>query len=798
MNKDQENFLRELLIDFKIEAVEHRQAIINGLLMLEKNPASPDTKATIESVFREIHSLKGAARAVNQLDIERLCMSIESIFHEIKKGSLVLSASSFDVFYKALDALEGMLNDIDSKYKKIKSTDVTSLIKSLEVIANSTKKITKVSFLSNPQLEKQSLHNTDLGGQSPVKPIETLAVNQNIPESVSPGIELFDTENNTVLAENNNLVSTSEKSADNETVRISTAKLYSLLQQAEEMVTVKSTMAYFVTEMQKTAAKYAEWNRKNGFDFISGNIDHTGDWEENTRDFLHKDKEFRKKHEEDILNLGSKLSQFQRVTSRMIDDLLLDIKNTLLFPFSSLLVIVPKIVRDLSKEYNKKIDLQIEGGDIEIDRRILEEIKDPLIHLIRNCVDHGIELPQLRSKSGKNPQGVLKIIIKQDLDHNIAIQISDDGAGIQKQKVINSAIKAGFLKAENVHNMSDKEILMLIFNSGVSTSSYITEISGRGIGMAIVTEKVIKLGGTIDLETAPGAGTTFLITLPQTLANFNGILVKASEQLFVIPTSAVVKATRINQQDIKSVESKKTILFNSETIALVNLSDVLNIPTRHTKKKKDVYIQVLVVSIAQKKIAIAVDEVIGNHEGIVKDLGPQLVHVANISGATLLGDGRIVPILHMLELIESASRASHTSDFVVSSSPVEGEKEEVKQKYILVAEDSITIRSMLRNFLEMAGFSVKTAVDGQEAYGFLQNESFDLVVSDIEMPHMNGFELTTKIREDKTLSDMPVVLVTALESADDRQRGMDLGANAYIVKSSFEQSNLVETIRRLI
>jgi two-component system chemotaxis sensor kinase CheA len=394
-------------------------------------------------------------------------------------------------------------------------------------------------------------------------------------------------------------------------------------------------------------------------------------------------------------------------------------------------------------------------------------------------------------------RGVLSIKISQDADSHITIQISDDGAGIQREKVIGSAVKMGIVKHDEARSMTDKEIAMLIFVSGVSTSPFVTDISGRGLGMAIVAEKVVKLGGSISLETMPGAGSTFTITLPQTLAVFKGVLVKASEQFFIIPTTSVVKAVRIDPVNINTVEAKKTMSFNGETIALVGLSDVLGLPVKRTKKNSKTLIHVLILSLVQKKIAFVVDEILGEHEGMIKDLGSQLLHVTNIAGATLLGNGRIVPVLHIPELVESASQSTLVTEFAPVASP-ENEPDEVKQKHILVAEDSITIRSMLRNFLETAGFYVKTAVDGQQAYGFLQAERFDLVVSDIEMPQMNGFELTAKIREDKSLSDMPVVLVTALETADDRQRGMNAGANAYIVKSSFEQSNLIETIRRLI
>ncbi|MFZ4546290.1 MAG: hybrid sensor histidine kinase/response regulator [Bacteroidales bacterium] len=813
MNKDQDAFLLELLGDFKIEAVEHRQAIVNGLLELEKNTDPSSAKKQVEVIFREIHSLKGAARAVNQLDIERLCMGMESVFHELKKENLVLTPASFDVLYKASDTLEVMLGEIDSKQKKVQPADLMQLVKNLEGISRIAKQQPKFSFnpvksveKTNPVVDpqiKQALPdalvvNLEQEVRTSVSEIKQEEIEANLIAANVPDVksEILEDKPTGKLTEKT-LEMPAERVSDKETVRVATAKLYNLLRQTEEMIAIKSTLAHYVVELQDNANSYSAWSRKisNSNSLLSGI--NKSELSEDVIEYLGKDKDFRKKHEADLFEFEKKLAHFQRVTSRMIDDLLIDIKTTLLHPFSSLLAIVPKIVRDLSKEYGKEIDLQIDGSEIEIDRRILEEIKDPLIHLIRNCIDHGIESPKNRVEAGKKSQGILKIVIKQDADRNISLQISDNGRGIQREKVISSAIKTGLIKPEEAQFMSDKEVAMLIFGSGVSTSPFITDISGRGLGMAIVAEKVVKLGGNITIESVTGEGSTFMIMLPQTLAIFRGILVKASEQYFIIPTTTVIKALRVNVADIMTVESKKTILFNHDTLALVSLSDVLNLPVRRMKKNKEILLRVLVISSAQKKLALMVDDVLGEHEGMIKDLGPLLLHITNIAGATLLGDGRIVTILHIPELIESASYTSKTIEFSTENFQ-DGIITEVQQKNILVAEDSITIRSMLRNFLESAGYAVKTAVDGQEAHGFLQEEKFDLVVSDIEMPHMTGFELTAKIREDKNLSDLPIVLVTALESADDRQRGMDLGANAYIVKSSFEQSNLVETIRRLI
>lgn len=771
MDKDQENFLNELLNDFKIEAAEHLQAIVDGLIMLEKNEDAFSKKTAIENIFREVHSLKGAARAVNLMDIEKLCMGMEDVFNSLKKGNSRLIPPLFDAFYKATDLLKLLLNDLNNNVKK-GSYNLMQILKNMEFAH-------KNSII--PQKEKNSEENL-------IAPIRIK--NEEIAENNSIEIEkteINNTENKEELINSKNPVNEISK-----TVRISTEKLNKLLQQSEELITIKTTFDFFTKELQNINYQHNLWN-KNAYKDAESIIKSTT---EDIKDFLSANNSFNKKHQDDLLKLTKNMLQFQHISGRMIDELLYGIKTALLFPFSSMLNIFPKLVRDLSKEYFKDIEIKIIGDSIEIDRRILEELKDPLIHLIRNSIDHGIESLNERIAKGKSPKGIIEIKIIQNIDRKIELQIRDDGGGIDKTKIINSALKMGIYKQNEIEKLSDNEIHSLIFSSGISTSPFITTISGRGLGMAIVAEKVNKLGGSIDLQTIKDQGTTFIITLPQTLATFRGVMINTADQFFIIPSIAVEKVLRIKTTDIKTVESHKTLCYNGETLGMSVLSEVLKISKANIKTKESDYFQVLLLNSSQKKIAFIVDQILGEQEGIVKDLGTQLSYVRNIAGATILGSGKVVPILHPAELIDTASNTNYSFDNVYESSS--STEEVVNQKNILVAEDSITIRTLLRNFIENAGFNVKTAVDGMEAYDFFMSEHFDLVVSDVEMPRMNGFELTAKIREDKKHSDLPVILVTALETADDKQRGMEVGANAYIVKSSFEKSNLIDTIQRLI
>ncbi len=730
MNKKQEEFFKELLADFKVEAAEHKQTIIKGLLDLEKGLAEKEMQSLVELIFRETHSLKGAARAVSLADIERLCQTMETGFSLLKNQTISISKTFFDKMHASVDLLDQLLEDSATGNKTVKAERKVAIMKDLNEL-----------FYKKSSLPGKIQNTADSEKIQSEK-----IISQDLPQK--------------------------EKSVATETVRISTAKLTEILLQTEELINIKNTLTHYIKEIRRITL-----NPKTGGDIcqVEGKL---------------------KSIREEIDRVAKPMDQFSRIMTRTIDDLSLGIKNTLLLPFSSILDIFPKFVRDLSTSQKKEINFTIHGGETEIDRRILEEIKDPLIHLIRNSIDHGIETPDIRRKSGKPPKGSLILEIKQTGNREVSLQISDDGKGISRERVLESAFKNGVVSQEVADNMTDQEVFNLIFLSGLSTSPFITDLSGRGLGLAIVAEKVFRLGGSVSIDSKPGSGSVFIIILPLTVETFRGILIRIAEQYLIIPTNTIEKAIRITPSEIKKIENQDTIIFNGKNIALLRLGDILGLPYKKPKAGELALFFTLILNLGQRRMAFIVDEILDEQEGIVKMLGSQLIHVRNITGATVLGNGKIVPILNVAELMESAK--SMNKNMTLTQESDRSEIESGEKKSVLVAEDSITARSLLRNILESAGYLVKTAVDGMEAFQFLQGESYDLVVSDIEMPRMNGFELTTRIRSDKKIEELPVILVTALDAPNDRQRGMECGANAYIVKSSFEQSNLLEVIKRLL
>ncbi len=788
MDNKEEEFLRRLRSTFKIEAEEHLRSISSQLIGLEKDPSVQERAIGLETVYRAAHSLKGAARAVNLRDIETICQLLESIFSAFKNEDLKPSPDILDTLHHAIDVMYQLLSS---------PTGVGTA-----ELMNELSRLTMELAQTEKQAQQVDTKSPDVSTQLPVasEPILDKDTRQN--EEVTPTLTTEPLEPDRSIHE-----SSTRQPPPSSTVRISTTRLDALLYQVEEMVSVKMAANQRVADLRNVTAFLESWKKtwrkvhhetRNARQAIGlserGNgSSRIGSPVTKILDFLEWNESHIKSIEGKITALSKSAEIEARSLGGMVDDLLEDMKNLLMLPFATLLEIFPKIVRDLSRDQGKEVKITIQGADIEIDRRILEEMKDPLIHLVRNSMDHGIEHPEQRLLQNKPSHGTLTIAVAQSSSNRIEIMVSDDGAGIDLDKIKEAAISRHMLSEREAPGLTDREALSLIFRSEMSTSSIITDLSGRGLGLAIVQEKVDKLGGRIWVESIPFAGTSFRISLPLTLATFRGILAETGDQLFVIPTSNLERVVRLRKEVIKTVENRETVLLNGRVVLFVKLADVLEIADR-PKIQDSVMIHAVVLAAGQKVIAFGVDNVVSEQEVIVKNLGKQLSRVRNVSGATVLASGQVVPILNVSDLIKSAMKLKNS----VSRPFSRAEEVEKKQKHILVAEDSITSRMLLKNILESAGYDVQTTVDGSDAWTSLKTKEFDLLVSDIQMPRMTGFELTSKIRNDKLLSELPVVLVTSLESLEDREKGVDVGANAYIIKSSFDQSNLLEVVRRLV
>lgn len=758
MKESESEFLKKLLSTFKVEAADHIKVLSSGLIELEKVTDEQKQSEIVEKVFREAHSLKGASRAVNISGIEHICQSMESIFSSIKKKSTGISTELLDLLHNAVDTLKNILSGLESESPQSDKAGIDSIVYKLE------------SYLKD---DKQTASRKDILTKSPER--KKVPVHS---EAAAAG-----------------------------TVRVAVSKLDSLFLQAEEMVSTKLFLGQRAADLVAITSAANTWKKEwSKINSSLRSLQHTvekDDQQNNpiVRSHLKKILEFTEWSNIHLRSLEDKISAAaraalhdQRAVSLMVDDLLGEAKRTLMFSFTSLLEIFPKFVRDLSRDQNKNVELEIEGAEIEIDRRILEEIKDPLIHLVRNCIDHGIESPDKRRQKKKPLTGKIKINVAQKNGDKVEITISDDGAGIDAEKIRSAVVKNEILQAEEAKKLTVQELHSLVFQTGISTSPIITDVSGRGLGLAIVREKVEKLGGNVSFDTELNTGTTFHIILPLTLATYRGLLVKVNELNFIIPITNIKQVVSVNKNEIRSVENRETILLNGEVLSLVKMADALELSIKQQKNNSSYTFLAVVLSAGSKQAAFLVDEILHEQEVLVKGLGPQLSRVRNIAGAAVMGSGAVVPVLNIHDLIKSSLKVSPK----VKGDTAAPKVKEENKKSVLVVEDSITARSLLKNILESSGYVVSTAVDGVDAFTQLRTGTFDIVISDVDMPRMNGFDLTAKIRADKKTAEIPVILVTALESREDKERGIDVGANAYIVKSSFDQGNLLGAIKRLL
>jgi two-component system chemotaxis sensor kinase CheA len=489
--------------------------------------------------------------------------------------------------------------------------------------------------------------------------------------------------------------------------------------------------------------------------------------------------------------LLGRLAEDQRTVAHGLDRLLEDMRQIRMMPAGSVLDVFPLMVRDLARARGKDVEWAAQGAHIEIDRRVLETVKDPLIHLVRNAIDHGIEPPEVRRAQGKRPTGRVAVTIAPLEGGRAEIRVEDDGCGIDLPGVREAAVRARLLASEAAGRLTDDQALDLVFRSGLSTSPMITDVSGHGLGLAIVRERVERLDGRIELDTRPGAGTTVRMTMPASIATFRGLLVRAAGQRFLVATDAVERVMEVEPGSVTTVEGREVIAAGGRPLALVRLAQVLALPETGGRAR-DSRAPCVITHSGNDRAAVLVDDVLGEREVLVKALRPPLVRVRYVAGAGLLGAGEVVLILRPTDLVRAAGHGPSLR------SPAREREGRQRLPAVLVVDDSITTRTVERNLLEAAGYRVSVAVDGSEAWTLLGTEEFDIVVSDVDMPHVNGFELTSRIRADQRLAELPVVLVTALESREDKERGIQVGANAYVIKSSLDQSNLLEIIQRFL
>lgn len=757
-----DDMLKQLMASFREELAERLAAINAGLLALEQGAEPAQQTALLEELFRHVHSLKGAARAVNLKPIEEMAHGMEDVFGAAKRGTVVLSAPLFDLLYQGLDLIGAVMSSIEASGQVDPSLDLPGYLVRLAAAWRGQP-------IQPPQIESVSLPPR-VSPPSPHRPaVEREGVSLDVGEGLAWATE---------------------------TIRVPTARLDDLLNQSGELLVSRLRIAQQVEELDALRALLTRWQKewqrvRNAIAPLlrqaepgSGRV---------LANFLQQNEGYLQTASEWLDRYARRISEDAARLALVSDQLQERVKQVRMLPLATLVAPLRRMVRDLARDKGVEVALEVHGADTEMDKQVLEQIKDPLIHLLRNCVDHGIEPPKEREKLGKPAQGTITLRAERQ-GNVVVIEVSDDGRGIDLEAVRQAAVRRGFLSPEVAPTLTAEEINALLFLPGLSTSPMVTDVSGRGIGLDVVRRNVEAMQGQVRINSLPRRGTTITLTLPFTLASTRCLLLRAGEQTFAVPMASVERMVAVKKNDIFPVAGREVIRYQGKPLSLVRLADVLQLEKRGKALENGEKAPAVVLAAGDQRVAFLVDELLGEEELLVKSLGRHLSRVPGIAGATILGTGRVILILNAADLIKKAQQAPSPSPLPATA----GEEKGLARPTILIVDDSITTRTLEKNILTTAGYQVRLAYDGEEALQVLAEGGCDLVVADIDMPRMDGFELTRRLKNDERYRDLPVILVTSMGSPEDKARGIAVGADAYIVKSSFDQDNLLETIRQLI
>lgn len=733
MDRDRQLQAR-LMATFRVEAQEHLQALNANLQALERDPAGDRAPALLEATFRAMHTLKGAARSVSQGEVEALCHASESLLSDLKRGQLPLDRSALDRLQEAVDGLTRLLSGGGGARQDE----------------------------PGHRLDRQATAPATASREAPADPAQS-----PLAASALPNV-----------------------SAVRDSLRVATTRLEALTLRSEELLAAKLAAAERAREVLALAdaletCRAALGRAPAGAGAAADGQQRQGGEIESA---LHAAAARARE-------LQARLARDARATAVGVDGLSDEVRRLRMTPAASVLDLFPPMVRGLAREQGKEIEWVALGADLELDSRVLEGLKDPLIHLVRNAIDHGIEAPAARLAAGKPARGRVAVVIAPLEGGQLEIRVEDDGGGIDPQRVREAAVRGGLLAATS-GDLADEAVADLACWSGLSTSPIITEVSGHGLGLAIVKERVEGLRGRLRLESRAGQGLTVRMVVPASIATFRGLLVRCGPQAFLLPIESVERVIRVAPQQIEQVDGRDVIRtdggeLGGQPLFVARLADLLQMDGAEAPLEPESQRPCAVVRAERGRLGLIVDEILGDREVLQRELCPPLRRVRSVAGAGLLGSGQLVLTLRPSDLLRGAAQPRRPA---VAARPAPSRR----ASRVLVVDDSITTRTMERHLLEAAGYEVVVAVDGIDAWTPLKTGPVDLVVSDVDMPRMDGFGLTARIRADPELAALPVVLVTALESREDKERGIEVGANAYVVKSSFDQSNLLDIIRRLV
>ncbi|GAA8244463.1 chemotaxis histidine kinase/response regulator CheAY2 [Helicobacter pylori] len=792
--------LQEIMEDFLIEAFEMNEQLDQDLVELEHNPEDLDL---LNRIFRVAHTIKGSSSFLNLNILTHLTHNMEDVLNRARKGEIKITPDIMDVVLRSIDLMKTLLvtiRDTGSDTNNGKENEIEEAVKQLQAITSQNLEGAKEGTKETPQKENKKEAKEEIKENKAKTPTAENPASDN-PLADEPDLDYANMSTEEVEAEIERLLNKRQE-ADKE--RRAQKK-----QEAKQEVTPTKeppkteTPKAPKTETKAKAKADTEENKAPSIGVEQTvrvdvrRLDHLMNLigelvlGKNRLIRIYSDVEERYDGEKFLEELNQVVSSISAVTT----DLQLAVMKTRMQPVGKVFNKFPRMVRDLSRELGKSIELIIEGEETELDKSIVEEIGDPLIHIIRNSCDHGIEPLEERRRLNKPETGKVQLSAYNEGNH-IVIKISDDGKGLDPVMLKEKAVEKGVISERDAEGMSDREAFNLIFKPGFSTAKVVSNVSGRGVGMDVVKTNIEKLNGIIEIDSEVGVGTTQKLKIPLTLAIIQALLVGVQEEYYAIPLSSVLETVRISQDEIYTVDGKSVLHLRDEVLSLVRLSDIFKVDAI-LESNSDVY--VVIIGLADQKIGVIVDYLIGQEEVVIKSLGYYLKNTRGIAGATVRGDGKITLIVDVGAMMDMAKSIKVNITNLMNESENTKSKNSPSDYIVLAIDDSSTDRAIIRKCLKPLGITLLEATNGLEGLEMLKNGDKipDAILVDIEMPKMDGYTFASEVRKYNKFKNLPLIAVTSRVTKTDRMHGVESGMTEYITKP-YSGEYLTTVVKRSI
>ncbi|PPB55290.1 hybrid sensor histidine kinase/response regulator [Campylobacter hyointestinalis] len=753
--------MQEILEDFLVEAFELIEQIDHDLVELEANPEDLEL---LNRIFRVAHTVKGSSSFLNFDILTKLTHHMEDVLNKARHGDLKITPDIMDVVLESVDIMKALLKSIrDNGSDASAGIDISDICTRLTAISegedlpteqakqSEQEQVSEEVLQEAPESNDEDINVNNLSEAEVEAEIERLLKVRKAEDKARKENKKNETPKQETKPEPNvkkpepapspkekpaaNQVAQSGGAAMEQTIRVEVKRLDNLMNLIGELVLGKNRLLKIYDDVEE---------RYEGEKFLE--------------------------------ELNQVVSSLSLVTT----DIQLAVMKTRMLPIAKVFNKFPRMVRDLSRELGKQIDLEISGEETELDKSIVEEIGDPLVHIIRNSCDHGVEEPKDRIKAGKTEKGTIQLKAYNEGNH-IVIEIVDDGKGIDPIAVKAKAVERGIITEREADAMSDKEAYALVFKPGFSMAKKVTNVSGRGVGMDVVKTNIDKLNGIIDIDSEPGRGTIIKLKIPLTLAIIQSLLVGAQEEFYAIPLASVKETVRVPVEDIYTIEGKNVLRLRDEVLSLVRLSDLFGVKQVFESGDQT---YVVVINVAESKLGIIVDHLIGQEEIVIKSLGNYLQNIRGIAGGTIRGDGKVTLIVDVGMIMDMAKEIKIDIRASIESTVKAATKEKPSDYKVLIVDDSKMDRTIMQKSLEPLGITVIEATNGVEALNLVKSgeHALDAILIDIEMPRMDGYTLAGEIRKYSKYRNLPLIAVTSRTSKSDRLRGVEVGMTEYITK----------------